>query len=191
MLIQLSLILGVYLICSFNSALFICRYFDWEDVRVSGSKNPGTTNMFRQHGPLSAVIVLLGDTLKGYIAISMVTWFSDEHWTIVMSALMALFGHMYPIFYRFKGGKGVAVSLGVLVALAPWIALITIIVWLLLLKITRVSSISGLVACIVAPITATLLNSPYTLLFAVLGILIMIKHLSNIKRLFGGDEPKL
>jgi acyl phosphate:glycerol-3-phosphate acyltransferase len=191
MLIQLTLVISVYLICSFNTALFICRYFDWEDVRVSGSKNPGTTNMFRQHGPLSAVIVLLGDTLKGYISISIVSWFSAEPWTIMMSALMALFGHMYPIFYRFKGGKGVAVSLGILVALAPWIALVTVFVWFTLLKLTRVSSISGLVACIVAPITAVLLDSPHTLLFAVLGILIMLKHLSNIKRLFGGHEPRL
>jgi acyl phosphate:glycerol-3-phosphate acyltransferase len=111
-------------------------------------------------------------------------------WTVTMSGLMALFGHMYPIFYRFKGGKGVAVSLGILVALAPWIALITVIAWITLIKITRVSSISGLVACIVAPITALIFSSEYTLLFALLGILIMIKHLSNIKRLFGGHEPK-
>jgi len=191
MLTDFLLILLAYWICSFNSALFLCKVFRIPDLRQSGSGNPGMTNMWRNHGPALAIAVLIGDTLKAYIAVGFAKLMGYHPITIEIAAIVAVLGHMYPAQYQFKGGKGVAPACGVLLLLTPLVAIIAILGWWLSTKLFRISSLSALVACLIAPVYSFIAAPEYTILYSLMALVILLKHSENIKRLLTGSEDKV
>ncbi len=191
MLMDLLVVLVAYWLCSFNSAVFLCRLFGLQDVREAGSGNPGMTNMWRTHGPLLAIAVLIGDTLKAYLAVGFAKVLATHAVSIEIAAVAAIVGHMFPARYGFKGGKGVAPAFGVLLALTPWVAIIAVSSWWLSTKLFHISSLSALIACLIAPVYSFISAPEYTLLYSLLALIILLKHTENFKRLLTGREDKL
>lgn len=160
------------------------------DVRSIGSGNIGATNVLRTGNKKLAAGTLICDMLKGTLAVLLAGYFSSN--AALAAGLAAFIGHIFPVWLGFKGGKGVATYLGVLIALAWQVALIFAGIWLLIAILTRYSSLSALIACLIAPIALYLQGNSHTaILMAILTILIFIKHHSNITRLIDGSESKI
>lgn len=192
-----------YLLGSIPSAVWIGRRFYNIDVRQHGSFNAGTTNVLRILGWRAALPVFIVDTLKGlasvlvaYIIPDNVINYGSEEFSIIkiVYGMLAVIGHMYPVFAGFKGGKGVATTLGSSIAICPVAALIALIVFVVIFLISRIVSLSSLIAGILFPMTAFLVckESPITIkIFAVfVGLLLLYTHRKNISRLIKGCEPK-
>jgi len=189
--------LAAYLLGSVPFAVVCSRLFGLADPRSYGSKNPGATNVLRSGNKAAAAMTLLGDMAKGWLAVFLAQTlgpkygFSDG--LVGAVALSVFFGHLYPVFLGFKGGKGVATAAGVLLALDPALGLITLGVWLTIAFTLRYSSLAALVAAAAAPVTAFLFWGSGTL-FLVVGIIAMVlivKHWANLQRLMAGTEPKI
>src|SRR5688572_29088203 len=140
-----------YLLGSVSSAIVIARVMGLQDPREVGSGNPGATNVLRYGGKLAAILTLVGDVLKGVLAVLIARYFTDDPLILATTALAAFLGHLFPLFHGFKGGKGVATALGVWLALNPWVGLLLVGAWLLTAIITRYSSLSAVVASVAAP----------------------------------------
>ena len=185
------LIFAAYLAGSVSSAVLVCRLRHLPDPRFEGSGNPGTTNVLRIGGVSAAVMVLFFDMLKGaapaYIAFRLGI---DAMWLGVI-ALAACLGHIYPLFFHFKGGKGVATAFGAMAPIGNDLALSLAISWLLLTFITRYSSLAAIITAILAPIFTWYLDDRFTLPVAMLSVLIIIRHKDNLWRLLKGSEPKI
>ncbi|MFN3544106.1 MAG: glycerol-3-phosphate 1-O-acyltransferase PlsY [Thiobacillus sp.] len=193
----LLLIVGAYLIGSLSFAVIVSRAMGLPDPRSFGSGNPGATNVLRTGRKLAAALTLLGDALKGWVAVmaadTIVTEF-NLHPDLVLLAAMAVFvGHLYPVFFRFQGGKGVATALGVLVGLDPWLGLACLATWLLVAVLFRISSLSALVTALLAPIYAGLLAGWNNQAVAVLviALLLVYRHKSNLVKLVNGEEKRI
>ncbi len=182
--------LCAYLIGSISTAILTCRLLGLPDPRSQGSGNPGATNVMRIGGKKAAAITLMGDALKGFLPVLIVTVLKLHPATIAFSALMAFMGHLYPIFFRFQGGKGVATSFGALLALAPKLAIVMLIIWFTVNRVTKISSIAALTAAIVLPIIMWLFNlSVYSYwVIIVMVIFLIIRHRTNIVKLWRGEE---
>jgi len=192
------LLVAAYLFGSISFAILVARLYGLPDPRSHGSGNPGATNMLRTGRKSAAALTLLGDALKGYLAVIMAQWVTTTYglpiYVPYLAALAAFLGHLYPVFFGFKGGKGVATALGVLLALDLRLGGLTILTWGVVFAITRVSSLSALVAATLAPVYGYYLlgHGPETRflagILAVLSLLVLVRHHSNIRKLISGEE---
>ena len=185
-----------YLLGSLSFAVLVSRLFALPDPRGYGSGNPGATNVLRSGRKAAAALTLLGDGLKGWLAVILAQHFArlpggGEDTTAVALAAAAVFlGHIYPVFFRFRGGKGVATALGVLLAFNVWLGLSAIATWLLAFALFRVSSLGALAAALTAPLYASYLLDvrPYFAVVTGLTLLLVIRHRDNLRKLLAGEE---
>ena len=184
-------IVGTYLLGSVSSAVLVTRLFLDADIREQGSGNPGTTNVLRTVGKKAAAAVFIFDVLKGAIPVYVGFLFGLQPLVLSVIALSACVGHMYPIFFAFKGGKGVATALGAMMPLNGYLALCLIGTWIAFFAITRISSLASITTLLIAPIYAYLFKPEYTLAVAILCTMIIVKHKSNIHRLLRRKESKI
>ena len=191
--------LVAYLIGSISFAVVMSHAFGLSDPRTYGSKNPGATNVLRSGNKKAAIATLIGDAAKGWFAVWLAERFGDQFGVgnlgIALVALAVFLGHLYPIFFRFVGGKGVATALGVLIGLNVWLGLATLITWLVIAYAFRYSSLAALVAAVFAPLYFGLLCGTDQLekLMAVIvmSALLLFRHRSNIGNLIAGKESRL
>ena len=196
MTITLSNLVGIlvsYLLGAISSSILIAKMMNLPDPRNLGSGNPGATNMLRTGSKKAAALTLLGDLLKGLIPVLIARGFNLETHIICLVGLAAIIGHMYPIYYSFSGGKGVATYLGVLFGLHWQLALIWLALWLTSAKLSGYSSLAALVATAVMPLASWLLELPdaLTATCALIALLVTWRHQSNIKNLLSGKESKI
>jgi len=193
MTIATLLAVGAYLIGSLSAAIIICKLMGLPDPRTQGSRNPGATNVLRIAGKKTAALVLLGDMLKGLIPLLAARAFDVEDHILAAVGLAAFLGHLYPIYFGFHGGKGVATSLGILLGLSWPLAAAVLATWLFMARVFRISSLSALTAAIAAPLyTWLLLNSvPLLIMVCVISTMLLWRHRGNIQRLISGAEGKI
>lgn len=187
------LIVSAYLIGSISSAILVCRLIGAPDPRRAGSGNPGATNVLRVAGKYAAAVTLAGDMLKGLLPVlaGQVLGVSDP--VLALIAVAAFLGHLYPVFFRFRGGKGVATLIGVLLALAWPLGIFFVAVWLTMARLFRISSLSALTAAVLTPFAAWALHYPPTVV-AALAFMVMTlvyRHRSNIRGLLAGTEGRI
>ena len=189
--------MGAYLIGSVSFAIVVSKLLRLEDPRTYGSQNPGATNVLRTGNKLAAVLTLVGDCAKGWFAVVLAIYFStplELGITGVSLAAFAVFaGHVWPIFFGFKGGKGVATALGVLLALSPPVGVTTLCTWIIIAYTYRYSSLPALVAAVFAPVYQLLLFGPGVKLVAIflMSVILIYRHRGNIANLRAGTETRL
>ncbi|MCC5796125.1 MAG: glycerol-3-phosphate 1-O-acyltransferase PlsY [Methylophaga sp.] len=190
--LPLLLMLAAYLIGSLSSAVVLCKLAGLPDPRTQGSGNPGATNVLRMGSRKLAALVLVIDVLKGVIPVLIGRVFGLEFNELAIIALLAFAGHLYPVFFKFKGGKGVATALGAFLALAPMLALLALLTWVVVFAISRISSLSAISAAIMAPVYSLWLLPEALARYVVLLIAVMLlwRHKANIQRLLAGQEKK-
>jgi|TARA_B110000259_G_scaffold132788_1_gene149789 glycerol-3-phosphate acyltransferase PlsY len=191
MINQILFISSAYLIGSLSFGIIISKSLKLSDPRTIGSKNPGATNVMRTGSKLAAILTLFGDILKATIVVTVAIFFNLNDLELMQVTLAVLIGHTYPIYYNFKGGKGVATALGILLA-SNWIlAICVVFIWLVIFSIWRYSSLAAITASLSLPIISYCINdTSYILLTNVLiTALIIFNHNSNIKNLIKGIEP--
>ena len=185
-------IIGAYLMGSISSAILVCRAMGLPDPRSDGSGNPGTTNVLRLGGKKAAALTLLGDMLKGVIPVALAKMAGMPEWVVALSALAAFLGHLYPVFFSFQGGKGVATGLGALLGLHLPAGLLAIGIWLASALVFRISSLSALITFAAAPLLLLVSGLSFAaMVFVLLAVLLFYQHRENIRRLLAGEEPKL
>jgi len=189
--IDLLYIFCGYLIGSISSAIITCKLMSLPDPRSGGSNNPGATNVLRLGGKKAAAFTLAGDMLKGYIPVQIAVSFGLDQYTVALIGIAAFLGHLYPVFFGFKGGKGVATMLGICFGFSPWVGLATAVTWLLVAKVIRISSLSALISMLLAPLYVWLLMPNSTAIViscSVMTIILFWRHRSNISNLISGSE---
>jgi glycerol-3-phosphate acyltransferase PlsY len=186
-----------YLVGSLSFAVIVSRAMGLSDPRTYGSGNPGATNVLRSGNKAAAVLTLLLDALKGFVPVLLVKLYGPQfgldEGTLALVALAAFLGHLWPVFFRFKGGKGVATAAGVLLGLNPWLGLATLATWVIIAAFTRYSSLAALVAAVFAPFYQVLIwgGGPVAVAVFVMGALLVWRHSANIQKLLNGTESKL
>lgn len=190
--LALLLMVGAYLVGSLSSAVVLCKLAGLPDPRTQGSGNPGATNVLRFGGKKLAAFVLIIDILKGIIPVLVGRLAGVDIDVLAMIALFAFLGHIYPVFFQFKGGKGVATALGAFLALSPLLALAALITWLIVFSISKVSSLSAIIAAVLAPLFSFwLLDSAFAIgIMFLIALLLLMRHSGNIRRLLAGQEKK-
>lgn len=192
MILDIICIIIAYLLGSISTAVILCKLAKQSDPRTQGSGNAGATNVLRIAGKKLAVPTLLGDILKGFVAVMLARVLGLDNFPLALVALAAFLGHLYPIFFSFKGGKGIATGIGVMLALSLTLGILVILTWLVVALIFRYSSLAALVAFVLAPFyTLAVTNPQYTIGIAIITLFILWRHRTNIKRLFAGTEPKI
>ncbi|WP_029831649.1 glycerol-3-phosphate 1-O-acyltransferase PlsY [Vibrio parahaemolyticus] len=189
--LALIMTMAAYLLGSVSSAVLICRLLKLPDPRNVGSNNPGATNVLRIGGKGAAISVLLCDMLKGTIPVWGGYFLGIDPIILGVIAIAACLGHMYPIFFHFKGGKGVATALGAIAPIGLDLTGLVMLTWLSVAVLFRYSSLAALVTVLVTPFYAWMFKPQYTLPVAMLCCLIVFKHHQNIRRLLSGEEPKI
>ncbi len=195
-------VLAGYAIGSLSFAVIVSRVMGLNDPRTYGSKNPGATNVLRSGSKPAAIVTLLLDALKGWLPVMLVRWFGKpyglEEGTLAMVGLAAFLGHLYPVFFRFVGGKGVATALGVLVGISPLLGLAVAASWLIMAYFFRYSSLASLSAAVFAPVyyifgdrVAWFLDKSVLLAISCMSVLLIYRHAENIGRLVKGTESRL
>jgi glycerol-3-phosphate acyltransferase PlsY len=212
-LVEIFSIVAAYLIGSISAAIVVCKIMGLPDPRSGGSGNPGATNVLRIGGKKPAAITLFGDMLKGFIPVFVASFFvTDNHnsdallqinaLAFALIGLAAFLGHLFPVFFSFKGGKGVATMLGVLFGIHWMVGLATALTWLLMAKVFKISSLSALVATLLAPVYIYLLFGmylkqdslqfmPLVIATGTMTLILFYRHRSNIARLLRGEESKI
>ena len=193
----LAAVVAAYLIGSLSFAVIVSKFYGLDDPRSYGSGNPGATNVLRSGRKKAAALTLLGDALKGLVAVLLARWLqsyfglADE--VVAAVAVAVLVGHMWPLFFGFKGGKGVATALGVLLALSWPVALICAAVWLMMAFGLKISSLAALAATVISPLAAMFLvqQPSWQAAIAVIAALVLLRHRSNIQNLLSGKESKI
>lgn len=187
-LFTIFLLIG-YLFGSLSSAIIVCRALKLPDPRTQGSKNPGATNVMRIGGKKAAYLTFIGDFLKGVIPVLLAKTFFDD-WATAGAALGAFIGHLYPLYFGFKGGKGVATLVGILLALHWMLLLMFGLAWLVILKATGYVSLASMVAVTATTLFAFVAGFPPVInaLLLILSILVIIRHHENIAKLLRGEE---
>jgi len=191
MLLTLAMIIVAYLVGSISSAILICKLLGLPDPRSTGSHNPGATNVLRMSNKATAATVLFLDVLKGAVPVWLAFFFNIEPFYLGLIGLASCLGHMYPIFFDFKGGKAVATALGVFLPIGLSLGALLIATWLLIAKTTRYSSLAAIVTVSLAPLYVYLIKPLYVYEAVMLAALIIFRHRENIIRLVKGTEPKL
>ena len=189
--LALAMIISAYLLGSISSAVLICRILRLPDPRNVGSNNPGATNVLRIGGRKAALSVLLCDMLKGAIPVWGGYLLEIDPILLGLVAIAACLGHMYPLFFHFKGGKGVATALGAIAPIGLDLTAMVIITWIVVAFVFRYSSLAAIVTVLLAPMYTWMIKPQYTLPVAMLCCLIVFRHHQNIRRLYEGKEPKL
>lgn len=185
-------VLIAYLFGSISTAIVTCKIMGLPDPRKQGSGNPGATNVLRFGGKKAAIITLIGDMIKGVIPVLAAKWYGLDTLGLSLVAFAAFFGHLYPIFFRFQGGKGVATAFGCLVALSWPVGLSLAGTWLIFAVMFRYSSLAALLAALLAPLYAWhFTNINYTLTACMISALLIYRHRKNIQNLMAGKESKI
>jgi len=193
---------AAYLIGSLSFAVLVSRVMGLNDPRTYGSKNPGATNVLRSGNKAAAVVTLLLDALKGWLPVVAVAWWGEPYGlgdgTVALVGLAAFLGHLFPVFFRFQGGKGVATAAGVIIGFQPWLGLAALLTWVIVAYFFRYSSLASIVTAVFAPAfylfgDRVAWNAPgvVVLSLAVMGVLLVWRHADNINRLIAGKESKL
>ena len=191
-----------YLVGSLSFAVIVSRAMGLSDPRTYGSGNPGATNVLRSGSKPAAIVTLLLDAAKGWLPVMLVKWFGPawdlSEGTQALAGLAAFLGHLYPVFFAFKGGKGVATAVGVLLAFQPLLALATLLTFAIIVFFTRYVSLASMVAAVFAPAyyligdgVAWTASGAKTLALIAMGLLLIWRHRENIQRLLAGTESKL
>jgi glycerol-3-phosphate acyltransferase PlsY len=182
-----------YLFGSLPFAVIVSKAMGIADPRSFGSGNPGATNVLRSGNKLAALFTLLGDVLKGWMAVTVAIRLGADPAATAVAGLTAFLGHVFSVFLRFRGGKGVATALGVLAGFHPGLALTVLAVWLLIALVSRYSSAAALAAAAVAPVASWFLSQPTSVTAAVgiMSALLFWRHLDNIRRLLAGTENRI
>ena len=191
MIITTAMIVIAYLLGSISSAILICRLLNLPDPRATGSKNPGATNVLRISNKATAATVLLLDVLKGTLPVWGGYFLGLEPIWLGVVAVAACLGHMYPVFFEFKGGKAVATAFGVLVPIGIDLGILLLLTWIIVAKSTRYSSLAAIVTVTLAPLYVWLLKPLYVYPVLMLSALIIWRHKENIARLIKGTEPQI
>lgn len=200
--ISIAVVVVSYFLGSIPFAVVVSRLMGLRDPRSFGSGNPGATNVLRSGNKTAAALTLLGDAAKGWLAVYMALWVHTMHplptLAVACSAIAVFLGHLFPVFLKFRGGKGVATALGVLLGLNPWLALATAATWLIVAYASRYSSLAAIVAAIFAPLYYVLggnvawpMNPAYAAAITVIGIALLFRHQANISRLLRGKESRI
>ncbi len=196
----LLLIIAAYLIGSISFAVVVSKFYGLADPRTYGSGNPGATNVLRSGNKGAAIWTLIGDAFKGWLAVFLVDHFQQQlglgdraDQAIALVAIAVFIGHLWPVFFKFVGGKGVATALGVLLALNVWLGLATLVTWLVVAYAFRYSSLAALIASVFAPFYYGLLFGTEPQLAAVLAMsgLLIWRHAKNIANLIAGKESRI
>ncbi|MGH8119607.1 MAG: glycerol-3-phosphate 1-O-acyltransferase PlsY, partial [Gammaproteobacteria bacterium] len=199
MLLNLALVVLAYLAGSLSSAVILCKLMRLDDPRLHGSKNPGTTNVLRLHGKKVAALTLAGDVVKGLLPVLAAHYLllrvdsNNLDLVVALTALAAFCGHLFPVFFGFNGGKGVATFIGVLFGMYWPLGLAFVGIWLAMAFLFRYSSLAGLTAAALAPVVSAWLHSSraYIVTITIMAMLLFWRHRSNIRNLLEGNEDKL
>tara|TARA_B100000678_G_scaffold107337_1_gene90098 strand:+ start:562 stop:1146 length:585 start_codon:yes stop_codon:yes gene_type:complete len=193
MLINILLIFSAYLLGSISAAIIVCKTLGLSDPRTGGSGNPGTTNVMRLYGKKAAFLTLVGDIFKGIIPVLLAKVIVNSEFIIAICGLATFLGHIFPIYFKFEGGKGVATLIGILFATHWLLGVSYIITWILTALIFRYSSLAALIAALPIPIYSYFIehNNQYTISFAVITIILFWRHKPNIYNLLNGKEDKI
>ncbi len=190
-------ILAAYLVGSVSFAVVVSRMLGLADPRTYGSKNPGATNVLRSGSKAAAVLTLIGDALKGWFAVWLVQRFGPSvgigDWGVALAGIAVFLGHLYPVFFGFKGGKGVATAAGVIVALNPWLALAAGLTWLIIAFFFRYSSLASMVAAVFATFYSAFgwgFDQRFVAVAVIAGFVIY-RHQANIRNLMAGKEGRI
>jgi|SRR5690625_1627019 len=200
--VVLLLILLAYILGSIPFAVVVSRVMRLRDPRTFGSRNPGATNVLRSGNKKAAVLTLVGDVAKGWVAVAIAIWagarFGLPAVVVALCAVAVFLGHVYPVFLKFRGGKGVATALGVLLGLNPWLALATAATWLIVAYASRYSSLAAIASAVFAPLYFILgsnvvwpVNRSYAVAIVVISVILLFRHQDNIGRLLRGKESKI
>lgn len=195
-------VVAAYLLGSLSFAVLVSRTLGLADPRTYGSKNPGATNVLRSGSKAAAVVTLLLDAAKGWLPVAMVRWWGKpyglEEGTLALVGLAAFLGHLWPVFFRFQGGKGVATALGVLLGVSGWLGLAVALTWVLVAFVSRYSSLAALIAAVGAPAYYLLLDGVFweadsriAVAIGAMALLLIWRHQENIERLLQGTESRL
>lgn len=197
-------VIAAYLIGSLSFAIIVSRLMGINDPRTFGSGNPGATNVLRSGSKKAALLTLLLDALKGYVPVVLAIWLAPwlhwSSWVIAAIAIAAFAGHLYPLYFRFKGGKGVATSAGILFAISPWLGLAIVVIWLAIAIITRYSSLAALISAAAAPMVYLVLSCltartsfslPILMAIMIMVLMLIYKHKANIHKLLNHQESKI
>lgn len=189
-LLAFAALILAYLLGSVSAAIIVCRLMGLPDPRTDGSGNPGTTNVLRLGGKPAALLTLTGDMLKGVIPVLIGRELGMDDMLLSAIGFAAFLGHLYPIFFRFEGGKGVATALGVLLALHWQVGMLVIVLWIAGFALTRISSVGAITAFVAAPFLANWLIPEAMLGVVGMSLLLLARHKENIKALIEGRERK-
>jgi len=190
---DISLIIAGYLLGSLSSAIIVCKLMGLPDPRTLGSNNPGATNVLRFGGKKAAAIALAGDMIKGVIPVIGAQLLGADNLTTALVGFAAFIGHLYPVFFHFKGGKGVATAFGVYLALFWQMGLAVIFCWLIVAKVFKISSLAALIASAFAPVIIWYLtkNLDWVIITSVITVMLTWRHRSNIQNLISGSEDSI
>lgn len=190
--LPILLLVGAYLIGSLSSAIILCKLAGLPDPRSEGSGNPGATNVLRIAGKKLAATVLILDVVKGIIPVVIAILLGFNTTWIAAMAFAAFLGHLYPVFFQFKGGKGVATALGGFLALSPPLAGAILLSWFVVFKISRISSLSAITAAALGPVYSLWLIDSVNARWIILtmAVMLLFRHRGNIERLLSGEEEK-
>lgn len=192
MILNIIFIALAYAVGSLSSAIIVCQVMHLPDPRTQGSKNPGATNVLRIGGKTPALITLAGDVLKALIPVLLAHLFGVSGFFLGMVALAAFIGHLFPVFFQFEGGKGVATALGGLLGLSLFTGLAAVVIWVAVAGITRYSSLAALITAAAAPFILLIFgHASYFLPALAMSALLVWRHLGNIQRLRAGTETKI
>ena len=184
------LLLVAYLLGSVSSAVLVCRALRRPDPRTAGSRNPGATNVLRIAGKDAAAMTLVGDMLKGVLAVAMARALAGDPLVWTLAGAAAFLGHLYPVFFGFRGGKGVATALGALLTATPWAGAAALATWLVVVGLFRISALGALVAFALAPVYVAVTTQAPALVVVTTAVSLMLfwRHRSNIRNLLAGTE---
>jgi len=192
-LLFIVVLIVIYLIAAVPTGIVLAKVMGYEDVRDKGSGNIGATNVYRVAGKLAGVLTLAGDILKGFLPLlACKTWLAPTPAQLGIACAMAIVGHCYPVYLKFRGGKGIATALGIFLVMSPFAVLGAAIVFGITVATTRFISLGSVLAAMSAPLLVLMLNQPQPIFLATLFIaaLIVWRHRSNIKRLMDGSEDR-
>jgi len=187
------LCIAAYLIGSVSTAIIVCKIMKLPDPRTLGSNNPGATNVLRIGGKKAAAITLLGDALKGFIPVLIALLLHQNVGNLAIIGFLAFIGHLYPVFFQFKGGKGVATALGVMLALSLPVGGSLLVTWLLIAYVFKISSFAALIAACLSPFYMWIWEGKMELVImsVIISVLLLWRHRANIKQLLSGTEGKI
>jgi glycerol-3-phosphate acyltransferase PlsY len=190
-LIPVLWIIGAYLLGSISFGILVSKAFGLPDPRTVGSGNPGATNVLRSGKKSAAILTLVGDALKGWLPVWSALQADMLMWVVSAVGIAVFLGHLYPIFFKFKGGKGVATAAGVIFAISPMVGLATLGIWIFTFAVSRYASLASITAAFLAPVLAYFFLRPYKdfmIMVLVCCVLLIWRHRGNIQKLLNGTE---